>query len=501
MQQKPIAPNVAAICCFLSALLLYGITRAPTFGWGDSADLAMRMVYHGDTTFIGSSRDYVLYRWVGAWFQHLPLGDVGARANSMTAFFGAVTVGIVAFITGYVTRDRVAALAAGVALTVSHTFWLMSVVAEVYTFNAALVFGCYALLAVWWRTQQQAYLVAIALLAGLALMHHATGLVLAATLAPLILVRIRHVSWHWLLLSLAVYAASSAFYWQRTWTRLQADQPLLKALGLQTPTNLLFDVSPLHELLKFIAYVGYNYFGLAALLMLWGIATLWRNRVWEMLPPLLWFGLMVFAGITSSIPDKFNIYVLVYPVLAIAVGVGAAQCYTRWLQPKRGALFALLAALAIVPPLGYVASIMAAQRLSIDLVGARTMPYRDNNWYFMWPAKYGDWGPRQYAEEALQNVAPHALLIADYSLWRTLYLLQAVEGARPDVTVQWVEPLMWRGTVLQAIDAWPCAQPVYLATDTPAAYYQIDAVRAQHTLTPEGVVFRVSRSTGHCRVE
>ncbi|OYW82863.1 MAG: hypothetical protein B7Z22_13455, partial [Hyphomonas sp. 32-62-5] len=80
--------------CTLFALALYAFTLAPTFGWGDSADLAMRMVTDSDPTFVGRGRDYPLYRWVGGFFQLLPFGDVGTRANAMAAFFGAVTVGV-----------------------------------------------------------------------------------------------------------------------------------------------------------------------------------------------------------------------------------------------------------------------------------------------------------------------------------------------------------------------------------------------------------------------
>ena len=77
------APPLARLCAALgvAAFGRYVFTLAPTYGWGDSADLAMRMVTRDDGMFEGSSRDYVLYRAVAGIVQALPFGDAGYRAN------------------------------------------------------------------------------------------------------------------------------------------------------------------------------------------------------------------------------------------------------------------------------------------------------------------------------------------------------------------------------------------------------------------------------------
>ena len=484
--------TVAALLCFAFALALYVLTLAPTFGWGDSADLAMRMVDPTDTTFAHSSRNYAFYRSVAGLFQFLPFGDVGTRANLATAFFGAVTVGLVAWLSGYIAQHRHAAYAAGISLAVSHTFWLMSVIAEVYTFNAMWMFACYACIAVWWRTGRVITLAGAALFTGLSVLHHATGLVLAATIAPLVLARIRQLAWWQVSGLLIIFFAVSFPYWQGVEERLQLHLPLLRALELGDPSNPLFTASPLRELVKFIAYATYNFLGFAAVLAIWGLSTAWRRRLWELLPPVLWFCLLVYAGLTSSIPDKFNIYVLVYPVIALLVGMGAARLGEVWaLTNKRGLMLWFI--LAATPPLGYLVAIKTASALQLDLIGARVMPYRDNDWYFMWPAKNGDDGPRRYATQAFEEVKPRGVLIADYSLWRPLYFLQAVEKVRPDVTLLWAEKLVWQGGIATVIKKIPCSQDVYLAADGPAAYYQLDELRKYYTLKPQGMLLKVVR--------
>lgn len=472
--------------CALFAFGFYLFTLAPTFGWGDNADVALRMVYAGDHTFVGSSRDYIFYRGVGSLFQLMPIGDAGTRANVMTAFFGAVTIGLVAFISGTITQQTLASIAAAIALTVSHTFWLMSVIAEVYTFNTTLVFACYACVIIWWRSEKIEYLAAAALFAGLALLHHATGLVLAATIAPLVLMRIRRLSVAAMIILPVVFIAASFPYWQHSIARLLAHQPFMQAIELQIPSNSFSDVSLLHECVKFLAYAVYNFLGVGFFLAGFGIFIVLRKRYWEMLPLIAWLLLFIFAGVTSSIPDKFNIYVLVYPVLAVCIGIGVVSLDKKFAPT-------ILVLLVLMPPVGYIAAIETTKYFDIDLVRARQVPYRDNAWYFMWPAKQNDFGPRKYAEEALRAVDKNGVLIADYTLWRPLYFMQVVEGLRPDVKLVWEEHLYWISTVVNYIDSLPCNQSVYLATNTPAEYYQLSDILKRHRIQRVGVVFKVVR--------
>lgn len=486
------APDIrlrdVSLACAALAFALYCFTLMPSFGWGDSADLAMRMVDSSDLTFRGTHRDYVLYRAIGSVFQALPVGDAGMRANLMSAFFGAVTVGLVAFLSGLLAQRPLAAAAAGITLAVSHTFWLMAVMTEVYTFNATLILACYVCVALWWQHQRPALLIAAAFFAGLALNHHATGLVLAATIAPLLLMRIRRVPLGGLALAALVFVAASYPYWQIALYHWRAGWTLLSAMNLDAPSNTFFTSSPLRELLKFGAYSTYNFLGLGVVLAAIGLVQLWRRRLFAMLPPMLWLALVVYVGVTSSIPDKFNIYVLIYPVLAIVAGIGATHISPRFMRASL-----ILALLALVPPLGYVASIHTARALGVDLVAARTLPYRDNDWYFMWPGKRGDDGPRRYSEEAFAALDKNAVVIADYSLWRPLLFLQTAEHQRRDVTLLWSEPLAWKGPIAKAVEAIPCTKPVYLATDTPAEYYQLWELKKRYGFVRKGLVLQLLR--------
>lgn len=478
---------------FVAAMVLYALTIAPTISWGDSADLALRLVRDGDTTFIGTPRDYVLWRTVGQAASWLPFADAGLRANLFTAFWGAVTVGAVAAQVRLLSGSTVAALAAAAALGVAHSFWLLSVMAEVYTFQTALVALAFAFATAWWQSGRNAWLWAAALATGLCLSHRATGHVLAVALLPLVLMRLRALGWRGFGVAVLAYAAGASLYWSETLPRLLDGEPFLVALGLAVPQNPFVHTSPVREAVKFGAYLTFNFFGLGLPFGLAGLVDALRRRLLPMLPPVLWAAVIAGGGIASSIPDKFNVYVLVYPVFAIAVGLGFAWLLRR-MQPRAGAVAALIAALILVPPAFYYGVARGTGMIGIDLVGARPAPGRDNNMYFLFPPKTGDRAPREYAEATLAAAPPNALLVADYTLWRPLLFVQAAEGMRPDVKLVFVERLFSEG-----VDNWiarqPCDRPVMLATDRPPHYYQLDRVKARFGLRPLGPAFLV---TGRC---
>jgi hypothetical protein len=488
-----VTPPLLRLCAGLggASLVLYVVTLAPTFGWGDSADLALRMVVGDDPMFAGSSRDYVLYRAVAGVFQALPFGDAGYRANLATGAFGAVAVGLVAFLCGSLTRSRLAAAGAAASLAVSHTFWLLSVTAEVYTFQLALVYGALAALLAWTRTGSTPALVGAAACAGASLSHHASTLVLLASMAPAVWLARRHLRPLPALASVAVLLGTSVLYVERVSADLAKGRTLLRALGLTTPGNPFYDAAPLKEAVKFVGYTGYNFAGAAGLLAVLGLVTVVRRRDVAWLACVVWGVLLVGAGVGSTIPDKFNIYVMAYPTLACLAGLGLQVARERWNLGRRACLV-LLTSFVGVPVLAYAGVVAGSKAAGVDLVGARAAPYRDNAVYFMWPPKNGDTGPRRYAAEALASLPPKAYLITDYTLWRPMLLLQRVEGVRPDVELVFVEPLLKKG-VDEAIRAVPAERAVYLATDTPAAYYQLERVRAAFTLEREGVVVRVVR--------
>jgi hypothetical protein len=313
---------------------------------------------------------------------------------------------------------------------------------------------------------------------------------LGASVLPLLLMRIRTISLKTFGTCFAVFLCCSLLYWLRVAHWLAGGAPLFQTLGFVSAVNYFYPAAPGRELLKFIAYATYNFLGFGILLVICGEAQTWRVRALEYLPPSIWAGMLIVGGITASVPDKFNIYVLAYPTMALLLGLGAAQLQAKYLKTKTHCML-VLASLALIPPVGYLAAIYVSEKTQIDFVGARAVPYRNSAHYFMWPGKRGDHGARRYATEALNAAAPDAIIIADYTLWQPLQFLQHAEGLRPDVRLIWAESLFWQGGVLKYIQSLPARTPVYLASDTPPEYYQLSTITPHYRLVREGSLMRV----------
>lgn len=477
------------------ALVLFVVSLAPTVGWGDSADLAMRMVDSSDSTFRHGTRDYVMYRWVGQAFQLVPVGDAGTRANLMTAVFGALTVGIVSLYAGFMTGSRAAMAAAGIALAVSHTFWFLSVTAEVYTFGAALVFGAFLSILSWQRYRSAYFFLSGAFFAGLSLSHHVIGLFMVFAVVPVLFRDRKAISLRLSFAAVVLWLLGAGLYWYRVFMRFNDGDSIREVLGLLPSTNPFYSLAPFRESLKFGAYLVYNFPGAALLFIVLGALAGWKSRRPEWTPPVIWALLLVAIGVTSEIPDKHNIYVLAYPTLAILVGVGFNQWRVRS-RPRLSWQLLILVTLFLLPIVSYAATVRVTRIAGIDLAGARNAPYRENQKYFLWPPKTGDFGPRRYAEEALSSLDYNSILIADYTLWRPLLFLQQVESVRPDVEIRWVERILWDPGVLGFLQSVPSDKTVYLAWNQPADYYQLDQLYGDYDLLREGVVFRVEPRTG-----
>jgi hypothetical protein len=167
---------------FLAALAVYVLTLTPSLSYlsPDGSELATVPYVLG----LAHSPGYPLYTWLGFLFSHLiPLGDVAYRINLMSAVMGALAAGGLYWILIRLLPQgippalrRGAAALPALLLAFSKTFWAQSLIAEVYTPNAAaIVFTLLALLR-WERTRRLRDCFLFALVFGLSLGMHISDL-------------------------------------------------------------------------------------------------------------------------------------------------------------------------------------------------------------------------------------------------------------------------------------------------------------------------------------
>ena len=477
----PAIPLLAA-----GVFLLYALTLAPTFSWGDSADLPLRVYGEPGAEAEATARDYVLYRLVGQLFLWLPVGDVADRVNLLSATFSVGGVVAVFMMVWRRTRHAGAAWIAALGLAVSHTWWWMSVVSEVYTFAGCLILGSLWLWLEWTERGGATWLLGASAVSGLAASAHGAGALLLIPVGwHLIRCRRRLTPGLWVG-AVAALLTGSGFLMSMTVEALMRGG----VAGLQAAIDSANPNVPAlawSALAKAAVLMLYQYPVWGALLAGAGVFALLRERApWDRLLLGAWVVLMFWAAL-SRIPDVFNAYCLAYALLAPMLGVGAAAVLRR-LQQRGSAVRAWsvagLVAVTGTPVLVYTATPAVADALRVDLTGARRCPERNNNWYFLYPPKNGDDGPRRYAEAALDAAGAGGVIVADYTLWRPLRYLQQVEGRRPDVLLQIVDPLLGGESLPQFVKATLASRPVYLAAGEPPAYYDLPLLQKSFDLEP-----------------
>jgi len=130
---------------------------------------------------------YPVYVTIGHVFSWLPIGTPAYEMNLLSALFGAIAVGVWFLVMRRLGARTVVAGATALAGGLGPLFWSSSVVAEVYTMEAALVGGMLLGLLAWSQTKSAtAYYASVACLA-LSLAHHTTDVLLAPAMALFVL--------------------------------------------------------------------------------------------------------------------------------------------------------------------------------------------------------------------------------------------------------------------------------------------------------------------------
>jgi hypothetical protein len=133
-----VADSLLAVACFAASLALYLWTLAPSVAtlFDDSLEFPLVAYRLG----IAHPTGYPLYTLLARLFILLgPWREVAQAVNALSAVAAAWTTALVFLVARQVTRRRLPALLGAAGLATSPVFWSQSVIAEVYTLNAAFV--------------------------------------------------------------------------------------------------------------------------------------------------------------------------------------------------------------------------------------------------------------------------------------------------------------------------------------------------------------------------
>ncbi len=454
---------------FVSALLLYVFTGAPSVLSGDQAE-------HQFTAWIVGvphATGYPLFTMLNALAARiLPFGDVARRVTVMTAVYSALAITAAFWVGRALTRSTLAGLITAATLAVAPEFWRLATIAEVYTLQVFFILATFLAVLRWWEVEAHEphlgrarrglrHPLALAcLLAGLGATHHGSftpvaGPALISTVALPLLWRLRDpeqrgdavrmlgrcVGWFalgftpWLYLA-AQYILFRPFdYYHGTWEgyHLYWGNPqgwgdvLNLALGagfrLKVFTHgwgRLPQLLPVYlgELREQVWWVG---MALGAL----GAVGLWR-RSWRMglWTTLVWLGGSFFGlNVAADVPKAHVYYLPAWVIWAVWTGVGSWML-AQWLLARLPATMSGRSML--------IGSGLLAMILLLPLArGVRRFEQFDRS---------HDWGYRRNGEAMLSVVEPDAVVLCRWEDCMTLRYLQFVEGRKLGVQLDQTEP-------------------------------------------------------------
>ena len=136
-------PNILLIAaaCLVATVAFWAYTRTllPGVDLGDSGGFQAAVLWPENS----ARRAYPLYYTLAAPFiRAVSAGNPARGLNLFSAIWAAIAVGLLAYLSGRLTKSAIAGAAAGLLLAFSYTFWTQAIIAEVYSLHLALVAAC-----------------------------------------------------------------------------------------------------------------------------------------------------------------------------------------------------------------------------------------------------------------------------------------------------------------------------------------------------------------------
>ena len=444
-------------------LALYVLTLAPTIYNLDRAELTTAAATGGLMRATG----YPLYLLIGRLWSQLPLGDVGYRFNLLSAVSGALTVALADRSLRRLGVKGWAAFGALGLLTTGQYFWALSLIAEVYTLQTALLAGL-ILVVLRWREQPTApRALAVGVLIGLGLSHHASTVLVLPGLAVCMALQPGGKAFKpgaWLPVGVGIALGLLPFLdlmWRYTqapafnYAGLYDSNGVFHAVNLTTVDGLIwlitgrsfagqmlgYDLAGFwREAGDYVVQLGRSFLGLGLGPAAVGWVLLWRRD--RGLGFALTFGFLASAGffISYRVLDKITMFLPTYVIWALWLGVGLQWLFDAF---TKGTMTARLL------PTGVVLLVVAAL-----------------GWNWRLADQSHDRSTRVRAEAILSQAKPGALIFGWWDTAPAISYLQLVEGQRPDVKVvnRFLVPydalLIW-------IEREARVRPVYIDTAPP----------------------------------
>ncbi|MDP2924017.1 MAG: DUF2723 domain-containing protein [Candidatus Omnitrophota bacterium] len=482
---------ISGALVFIISLLFYIKTLAPTVVWGDCASLSIIAYLWPKAVLNPASRPLFVFL-SNIFIKIIPFGDVAYRVNLSSAFFGALTVLFLFQIVLKLTKSKISAFVSSMALSVSHTFWLLSVVAAHQTLTTLFLVLIILMFLKWQEDKNNLYLYLTSLFFTLSTSNNFLLIILIPAFIYIIgqgtkqNIRARDI--YFILLSFCLgLVGFLLFYWP---VLVNAKAKELGNFFIYEYAVKYFSVRDITtEVIKYPFYLLYQFPIFAFLIGLIGAKKLFREKRKFFIFLFLMFIINIITSAGFFRQRHYYLFVISYVIFSIWVGFGSQHLIKKFSQEfAKRILFIsiILISIVLTPLMLYYNIPKIAKLMNVDLIGARDIPYRDNDKFFLLPDKSGYYGAYDYASQAFFTAKPDSLIIADYTPHIVMRYLQIVERKRLDIEVRDVMPIP---ELLTLVKERINQQPIYLADDK--VYYGIDSLKNIYKIVKQGNIYEV----------
>lgn len=431
---------------FALAMLLYGATACRWAQWQDGGHMLVRIVTGQLDNHLGLALVHPIQFAMGRAALHLlPFLEPAYAVTLMSGLMSAIAIANLVAALFLLTRRYDAALLAGAALAVAHTFWQNATYTECYAHTSALLTAEWLFFALYMSKNDGRYLWGLAFFNGLGVANH----LLAALVTPVDVVVIL-LAWRagklklkgvmvaaglWLLGTLP-YSVLVVQHWLQTG---DLSVTLRSALFGNFREKVLNAGHWSRLLVMSVGYVLYNFPNLVLLLGLYGLVTgVGAGRLVHRVLCIEFAIYLIFAA-RYPVADQYAFFFPVYVMLALAAGLGLARLARLWPAGLYRWAVWLTTASVVLTPMIYLAACAAARSQGLVPAMVKNKPYRDGYEAFFLPWGAGKVYGRQMNLEIGELAEPGTLvLLNDQMAGFGVFYAEALGRFQPGLKIEYV---------------------------------------------------------------
>lgn len=529
---KPVTnKNLITLLIFALATIFYLYTLSPSLAWGDGVKLQSDVIL-GESFILTEMANSEItpdpYPFpkvgVAAWDHplYVMLGHILVKAfpsvtslwliNFISAIFGIASVILVFQLCYQYTQSLFSSSYVAFALAVSHTFWWNSITPEVYTLFIFLL-----LLSLYFfdrheKTNKTSALIHSGFFLGLAASNH----ILAFLAIPAIFLyfflskinrRIDTNRFERTFPALLGFLAGFSIYIIQ-FIRVSRSIPFDQLTGSSVGSTFLNSISALspsilaESLVSYLLFLLIQFGPLGIFLGVLGVRKIFINADPHLFKILSGYIVFTLFGIFYRVADQFSFFLTSHVFFAFLMGLGLNHLLATLQATPRFILSCVLVLTIGLTPSFYHSLPRIAERngvddsfLNIPQVG---IGVRNGFAYYLDPYKRGDFNAYNFGNETITNVAPNAIVIAEwYTDTDEFFVLRyfiKVEGLRTDVTIYGFptqDPLSFDSQLVTdiIIGSFP-HHPIYLASLSDKFYASSKLIKA-YCVVPESNLYRL----------